>query len=115
MMEVKWDNQTYSFDLEECTTEQLVKIKRTYDLDISGLANGMSRGDIDVMRCVLWLMKQQSGLDMLRLEAVTIDKPVKFAAALLAGLIKEREALLAAAEKLAKEAAAAEKSTDPKD
>lgn len=99
MMNVKYDGQDYTFDMEECTTDQLVKIKKAYGLDVLGLAQGMQRGDIDAMRVVLWLMKVQQGSDLLPLQAVTIDKPVKFAAALMTALLKEQQALIDAAAK----------------
>jgi hypothetical protein len=112
-MQIEYDGETYIFEMEECTTEQLVKIYQVYQLDILGLSQGMQRGNVDAMRCILWLMKQQNGSDLLRLETVTIDKPVKFASALIVALVKEREDLLAAAEKAVKDAR--EKTPDPKE
>lgn len=98
-MEIEWANEKYIFELEDATTEQLIKIYQVYELDILGLAQGQQRGDIRALVCVWWLMQVQNGKNLLRLEAVTIDKPVKFATAVMAGLLKEREELLAKAEK----------------
>lgn len=99
MMTVEYDGETYQFDMEDATEGQLIKIKKTYGLHLLDLAKGMQSGDIDAMRCILWLMKQQQGNDLLRLETVTITKPVKFASALMVALLKEQQDLLAAAEK----------------
>lgn len=106
MIAVEYEDTTFQFDMEEVTTEQLVKIQKVYNLDILGLAHGMQSGNIDAMRCILWLMKVQNGSDLLRLETVTITKPVKFAAALMQATLKEQMDLLEKAEEALKNAEA---------
>ena len=104
MMTIEFEGETFHFDMEEVTTDQLVKIQRSYpDLTILGLANGMREGDIRVLLCIYWLMQVQAGKDLLRLETVKIDKPVKFASAIQWGLIREQQAVVEAAEKALRE------------
>jgi hypothetical protein len=93
MMEISFEGKNYLFDLEDATTEQLMKIYKTYELSLMDLARGMQAGRIDALLCVWWLIQQQNGLDLLRLEKVTLDKPVKFSMAVMAGLVKEQQEL----------------------
>jgi hypothetical protein len=111
MLEVKYNDETFHFEMEDCTTDQLIKIQRLYpDMTIMGLGRGMREGDIRALTCVYWLMQVQKGNDLVRLETVTLDKPVRFAGAIMVGLIKEQQELNAAAEKAIAEA----RKTDPK-
>lgn len=115
MMTIEFNDQTFNFDMDEVTTEELVKIQRQYpDLTILGLGRGMEQGDIRALQCVYWLMQVQKGNNLLRLETVKLEKPVKFASAVMLGLIKERQELVDKAEA----AVAAEKKpgkSDPKE
>ncbi len=98
MMEIQYEGGTYHFDMEETTTEQLVKILKTYGLNLLDLSKGMQQGNIEALQCIWWLIQVQGGKDLLRLETVKIDKPVKFASAIMLGLIREQQELVAKAE-----------------
>lgn len=112
MMQVEYEGEKYTFDLEEATTDQLINIQKVFgtDMHLLGLAQGMRDGDIRAMTCVWWLIQVQNGKDLLRLQTVKLEKPVKFAAALMVSLVKEQAELMEKAEK-----ALAEEKDSPKD
>jgi hypothetical protein len=106
-MQVEYEGEKYVFDMEQdVTTDQLIKIKKVYGLNLLTLAQGMRDGDIEALLCVWWLIQASNGKDLLRLETVKIDNPVTFAGAIMTGILKEQlefvekaEAALAAGEK----------------
>lgn len=99
-MKIDYNGTVYHFDMEEVTTDQLIKIEKVYGLNLLGLGNAMREGSITGLLCVWWLMQIQNGLDMLRLETVVLTNPVKFSSAVLAALIVEMQELVDAAEKV---------------
>lgn len=98
-MEIEFEGEKYLFEMNEVTTDQLIKIQSVYpDMNILGLSHGMQQGDIRALQSIYWLIQVQNGKNLLRLEAVKIEKPVVFASAIMMGLIKERQELVAKAE-----------------
>jgi hypothetical protein len=113
-MEITYDNETYFFELEDATQAQLEKIEKVYDFSLLDLAKGMQQGGISALKCIWWLIQiQNKGHDLLRLESVTLDKPVKFAVAVQAGLLREQQELLDKVEKAVAESQ--EATEDPKE
>lgn len=106
-MKVEYEGTTYQFDMEEVTTDQLITIEKVYGLNLLALGNAMREGAIQGLLCVWWLMQlQNTSNDLLRLQSVKLDKPVKFSSAVLAALIVEMQELVESAEKAAKDAQA---------
>jgi hypothetical protein len=104
-MQVEWEGDTYTFDLDEIEVEQACTIQDNWNLTLMGLDRGLNDGDPKALTAIYWLMHVQSG-KALSVRGINF-KVVKFLAAIQeAGERQEREeAEKAKAEKKAKAAA----------
>lgn len=90
-MEVTFDGETYSFDIEAITRSEAAYIYRQTDLTVGGLLRGASDLNPLALDALYWLMRKQSGkvLDIHKLP----DFPVlKFGEAILDAFEAEEKA-----------------------
>jgi hypothetical protein len=60
-MDVEYEGNSYTFDLDEITVQQAMVIKAQCGLTLSTMQKAIGEGDPDGLRAMFWLMMVQSG------------------------------------------------------
>lgn len=89
-MQIEFEGQTYTLDLDEIDVSEARHIKRQTGLSLLAFQEGLAQVDVDCVVAAYWLMRKQSGT-VVDMNAVNFPV-VRFTEALIKAAEKEAEA-----------------------